>query len=71
MPVEKVYKTSVNLPDSTLASLEEMAKKRGKTMSQVIRDAIATEKFLQDANDNGGKILIKDADSSFRQLLIR
>jgi len=71
MAVEKVYKTSVNLPDSTLASLEEIARKRGKSMSQVIRDAIATEKFLQDATDHGGKILIKDKDSSVKQLLIR
>lgn len=71
MIAEKVYKTSVNLPDSTLTSLEAIAKKRGKTMSQVIRDAIATEKFLQDTTDSGGTVLIKERDSSVKQLLIR
>lgn len=71
MDVQKVYKTSVNLPDSTLAVLEGIAKKRGKSMSQVIRDAIATEKFLQDATDNNGKVLIKEKDGSIKQLLIR
>ena len=69
--VAKVYKTSVNLPDVTLAALESIAKKRGKTMSQVIRDAIATEQVLQDASDDNSKILIKDKDGSIRQLIIR
>ena len=69
--VSKVFKTSVNLPDVTLAALESIAKKRGKTMSQVIRDAIATEQVLQDASDDNSKILIKDKDGSIRQLILR
>lgn len=69
--VAKVFKTSVNLPDVTLAALESIAKKRGKTMSQVIRDAIATEQVLQEAADGNSKILIKDKDGSIRQLIIR
>lgn len=67
----KVFKTSVNLPESTVAALELLAKKRGKSMSQIIRDAISTETFLQETSDNGGKILIKDKDDTLRQLLVR
>lgn len=66
-----VFKTSVNLPEVTLTALEALAKKRGKSMSQVIRDAIATETFLQETADNGGKVLIKDKDETLRQLLVR
>ena len=69
--VSKVFKTSVNLPDVTLAALDSIAKKRGKTMSQVIRDAIATEQVLQEASESNSKILIKDKDGSIRQLIIR
>ncbi len=69
--VAKVYKTSVNLPDVTLAALESIAKKRGKTMSQVIRDAIATEQVLQEAVDGKSKVLIEGKDGSMRQLIIR
>ncbi len=71
MATAKVYKTSVNLTDVTIATLENLAKKRRKTMSQVIRDAIATEQVLQDAVDSGGKILIREKDESFKQLIIR
>jgi hypothetical protein len=69
--IDKVYKTSVNLPDVTLIVLGDIAKKRGKTLSQVIRDAIATEKILQDAVDDNAKILIKEKDGSIKQLIIR
>jgi predicted DNA-binding protein len=69
--IDKVYKTSVNLPDVTLTVLGDIAKKRGKTLSQVIRDAIATEKILQDAVDDNAKILIKEKDGSIKQLIIR
>ena len=69
--VNKVFKTSVNLPDVTLEALESIAKKRGKTMSQVIRDAIATEAVLQEAAENKAKVLIKEMDGSIKQLIIR
>jgi predicted DNA-binding protein len=67
----KVFKTSVNLPDVTLNALESIAKKRGKTMSQVIRDAIATEQVIQEAADGDAKVLIKEKDGSIKQLIIR
>ena len=69
--VMKVFKTSVNLPDVTLSVLESIAKKRGKTMSQVIRDAIATEQVLQEAIESNSKVLIKETDGSIKQLIIR
>jgi predicted DNA-binding protein len=67
----KIFKTSVNLSESTLQTLEALASKRGKSMSQVIRDAIETEKLLQETSDQGGKILIKDKDETMKQLILR
>jgi hypothetical protein len=71
MSIQKVYKTSVNLPDVTIEALEQLAKKRSKSMSQVIRDAIATEQVLQEAIDRDSQILIKDRNGAIRQLILR
>jgi predicted DNA-binding protein len=67
----KVYKTTVNLPDSSMATLEALAARRGKTMSQIIREAIETERVLQETVDNGGKVLLKERDDTLKQLIIR
>lgn len=41
-------------------------------MAEVVRRAVATEKFLRDTSAEGSKILIKDKDSKdLRELLIR
>lgn len=67
----KVFKTSVSLPEDSLNSLREIAEKSGTTMAQVLRKAIATEKFLQDTVAEGGKVLIQDKDNTLKQLLVR
>jgi predicted DNA-binding protein len=71
MGVGKVFKTSVSLPEETLNSLKEIAQKTGTSMAEVLRKAIATEKFLQDTVADGGKILIEDKDKTQKQLLVR
>ncbi len=67
----EVYKTSVNLSAETVKALEQLSKARGKSMAQIIREAIATEKFLHDTVAAGKKVLIEDTDKSLRELLIR
>ena len=66
-----VVKTSVNLPQDAVDALRKMAAKRGTTMADVLRQAISTEKFLDETTSNGGKVLIEENDKSMRQLLIR
>jgi len=67
----KIIKTSINLPEDAVQAVREIAEKTGSTMANVIRQAISTEKYLQDTTDKGGKILIKDADNTIKELLIR
>lgn len=64
-------KTSLNLPENAVEALKELAQKRGTTLAQVVRQAIATEKFLHDTVEEGGKVLIEDKDKSLRQVLLR
>jgi hypothetical protein len=72
MPVEsKVYKTSVNLTEEAVAALREIAEKRGQTMADVIRHAIATEKFVHETTSTGGKILVEGKDRQIRQVIFQ
>ena len=67
-----VVKTSMNLPQDSLETLRELAEGANTSMAEIVRRAVATEKFLKDASANGSKILIKDKDSdTMRELLIR
>ncbi|MGH6662555.1 MAG: hypothetical protein ACREB6_13530 [Rhodospirillales bacterium] len=63
-------KISVNLPDAAAAALRDISAKKGITMTEVLRRAISTEKFLTDAVENDSKILIEDKDKSIKQLLV-
>lgn len=68
---KKVVKTTVNLPQAAIDALSEIAGKRGTSMSEVIRQAIATEKFLFDTDQSGGKILIEEKDKRLKQIVLR
>jgi predicted transcriptional regulator len=68
---KEVLKTTVNLPKETLEALKEIAAKRGGSMADVIRQAIATEKFLFDTDRAGGKVLIEEKDKTLKQIVLR
>jgi hypothetical protein len=74
MPIEPgnqgLIKTSMNLPAQSLETLRELAKQTNTSMAEVVRKAIEIEKFLRDASGEGSKILIKDKDSSIRELVL-
>lgn len=68
---DKVVKMSVNLPTEAVKVLRSLAKKRQITMTDVLRQAIGTEKFIDDVNEDEGKILIEDKRGRVRQLVFR
>ena len=55
---DKVIKMSVNLSADVVKALKELAEKRGTTMTEVLRQAIGTEKFIEEVNEEDGKILV-------------
>jgi metal-responsive CopG/Arc/MetJ family transcriptional regulator len=67
----KIIKTSINLPEDAIEAVREISRRTGSSMSDVIRQAISTEKYLQDTTSKGGKILIKESDNTLKELLIR
>ena len=69
--LSKIIKMSVNLSSEVIDVLRELAQKRGTTMTDVLRQAIGTEKFIDEVNEDGGKILIEDKNGKMRQLVFR
>ena len=67
----RIIKTSINLPEDAIEAVREISRRTGSSMSDVIRQAISTEKYLQDTTSKGGKILIKESDNTLKELLIR
>ncbi len=68
----RVVKTSMTLPQSSLETLRRLAEASGTSMAEVVRKAVAMEKFLYETTQAGGKILIKDKGSAqLRELIIR
>lgn len=67
-PGEKTVVVTAEIPDSMLATLTELASKRGVSANTVLQQAIATEKLLADARDAGSKVLLEKRDRSFTQL---
>lgn len=53
----RLVKVSFNLPADELARLKALAERRNTTATQVLREALATEAFLQKQVDNGATIL--------------
>jgi predicted transcriptional regulator len=64
-------KVTVNLGDEVQAALNEIATKRGVSMTEALRQAIANEKFLQDEINQGSKILIEDKDKNVQRVVFK
>lgn len=67
----KVIKMSVNLSADVVEALKKLAEKRNTTMTEVLRQAIGTEKFIDEVNQDEGKILVEDNKGRVRQLVFR
>lgn len=66
-----VVKLTVGLSSDVVNALESIAKTRGITMTEALRQSISTEKFLMDTVNNKGKVLIEGRDKSIKQLVVR
>lgn len=64
-------KLTVNLTDEAIAALKALADKRGISLGQALGQAIASEKFLQDEVNKGGKVLIEKPDHTVREVVLR
>ncbi|HEX3433825.1 MAG TPA: ribbon-helix-helix protein, CopG family [Solirubrobacteraceae bacterium] len=68
--MSKTHRVNVNFSETAYRTLEDLAERKGKSMSEVLRDAVTLEKWFQDANDQGGKVLIEQ-DGQSREIIPR
>jgi hypothetical protein len=61
-------RVNVNFSEDTFRIIENLARKRGMTVSDVIREAILLEKWFNEMEDEGGRILV-ERDGKFRELM--
>lgn len=57
-------KISVNLSDQVLEALRGMAASDSVTVTEVLRRAISTHKFIEDAQRDGKLIYVRDPDTN-------
>lgn len=63
-------KISVNLSNEVIDVLREMAARDNVTMTEILRRAISTQKFLEDARDAGKAILLRDENTKETERLV-
>lgn len=64
-------RVTVNFTPDTYKAIEELAKKRSKTKGEVLRDAIALEKYLTDECEKGCKFLLQGKDGMFHEMSLK
>lgn len=62
---------TVQLSPAELDSLSVLAGRRGLDANTVLKQAIATEKLLSDNIQLGDKLLIRKADDSFKEVVLK
>lgn len=72
MPATAAQRLTVNLSGEAAEFLEELAEERGISKTEVLRRALATEKFVWDTIREGRRLLVQDPqDNSTHELVFR
>ncbi len=66
-----VIKISLNLPRYVFDAVKELAARSHTTNTAVIRHAIEFMKYLDDASQNGAKVLIKEPGQEMKEVVFR
>lgn len=62
------YRVNVQFSESVYQTLMDLARRRGKTKAETLRDVIALAKWLDEARAQGGHILV-ERDGKIRELV--
>ena len=67
-PGGTVRRVTASLRERDDANLQEVAERSGLSQNDAIRQALATEVWVQETLDSGGKILVQDNDGVVREV---
>jgi hypothetical protein len=68
---KRLIKLTVNVSNETYTALKEMAAQRGVTVTEMLRQAISTAKWVQDTTAQGEKILKQDREGRLLEVVFR
>jgi hypothetical protein len=63
-------KTTISLPEDAVAVLRQLAQTRNVSFAEVVRRALTMDKYLNDARNDGCRILIEDSDKLIKEIII-
>jgi hypothetical protein len=67
---KRTHRINVNFSDAAYSTLETLARDQGKSMSEILRDAIALEKWFHGVYERGGRVLVEE-NGRTREILAR
>lgn len=68
--MSKTSRLSFNLSDELIETLRQMADRNDTTMTEVLKRAIAVQKFLDDQKSQGNTILVEDPEARTQRELV-
>jgi hypothetical protein len=63
------HRVNVNFSDDAYAALRELARSRDKSISEVLRDAIALEQWYESTKREGGRVIVELEDGRVREVV--
>jgi hypothetical protein len=63
-------KTTLTLHEDAVSALRELAEARNVSFAEVVRRALAMDKYLTDARKEGCRILVEDPEKLIKELVI-
>jgi predicted transcriptional regulator len=64
-------KITVNLPDEVIAAIAQIAKSRGISKTEALRQAVSLNAFVQNEREKGARLLIERPDKNeVRELVL-
>jgi hypothetical protein len=64
-----IVKISANLSEDIVEDMKQRADEQGITMTELLRQALATQKFLQEEQDRGTRLILKHDGENDRELV--
>lgn len=64
-----IVKISANLAEEVVDDMKRRAEEQGITLTELLRQALATQKFLQEEQDSGTQVVLKRKGQTDRELV--
>ena len=68
---DEAQRVTISLPKEALTFIREESARTGSSMADIVRRAIATDKFLQNANSAGKDVLLSEPGKTTSKLVFR